>query len=181
MEERIIIAGFGGQGVMTVGKFAASIAMSEGREVTFFPSYGAEVRGGTAHCQIIVSDEPISSPVVEKADTLIIMNQLSYDRFRPLLRPGGLLILDSSFAQVAPERETDGATLVKVPATETANELGNVRVANVIMLGAYCARRGLFNPENVVAQMMKELSDKKHLQEINLLAFQKGMELAGKG
>jgi 2-oxoglutarate ferredoxin oxidoreductase subunit gamma len=181
VEERIIIAGFGGQGVMTVGKFAASIAMSEGREVTFLPSYGAEVRGGTAHCQIIVADEPISSPVVEKADSLIVMNQLSYDRFRPLLRSGGLLVLNSSLAQTVQEREKDGATVLRIPATETANEMGNVRVANVIMLGAYCARRGLFKPENVIAEMMKELSDKKHLQEINLLAFQKGQELARKG
>ncbi len=178
MEERVIIAGFGGQGVMTIGKLAALAAMNEGREVTFFPSYGAEVRGGTANCHIVVSDEPVYSPMVEEADSMILLNQLSYDRFRPSLRPGGLLLLNSSMARTDPERERDGATVVAIPATEAADELGNVRVANVIMLAAYCARRGLFDPENVLETLSRELAARKHLMEVNRLAFEKGRELA---
>jgi 2-oxoglutarate ferredoxin oxidoreductase subunit gamma len=181
VEERLIISGFGGQGVMTIGKFAASLAMDDGREVTFFPSYGAEVRGGTAHCHLIVSDEPIISPLVEEADSLIVMNQLSYDRFRPLLRAGGLLVLNSSLAEIDPAKEKAGAERVAVPATEIANEMGNVRVANVIIFGAYCARRKLLDPDRVLAGIDTVLSERKHLQEINRLAFQKGMELAAKG
>lgn len=180
MEERLIIAGFGGQGAMTIGKLAAAVAMFEGREITFFPSYGAEVRGGTAHCHLVIADDPISSPVVEKADSLIVLNQLSYDRFRPVLKPNGLLLINSSLIQTSPDKEKSGAEILAVPATETANEMGNVRVANVIMLGAYCAHRGMFNPENVIAHLMNELADRPHLREINRLAFQKGLELARK-
>ena len=140
MTEQVIMAGFGGQGVMLIGKTYAGSAMHAGKEVTFFPSYGAEVRGGTAHCHIIVSDGPIYSPMVELADSLIIMNQPSYEKFRQRLRPEGLLLLNSSMAQMDKAREAESQALaLAIPATELANELGNVRVANVIMLGVYAA------------------------------------------
>lgn len=181
MLERVIFAGFGGQGVMTVGKLAAAVAMRENREVTLIASYGAEVRGGTANCFLTVADEPIHSPIIEEADTLIILNQPSYDRFRPVLRGGGLLLLNSSIARTDPAMERNGVTLMNIPATETANELGNVRVANIVALGAYCERRGLFAPENVLAELAKELSARPHLLEINQLAFRKGRELARRG
>lgn len=180
MTECVIIAGFGGQGVMTVGKFAASVAMHEGRQVVYLPSYGAEVRGGTANCNVILSDEPIYSPNIVQADTLIIFNQPSYDKFRPRLKSGGWLILNASMA--APEAALERAhpaRCLAIPATQAAAELGNVRVANVILLGAYCAARGLLSPEGVRAEMQRELADgKTHLLQINVQAFQKGLDLA---
>ena len=176
MTERVIMAGFGGQGIMMIGKLLAGVAMREGKEVTFFPSYGAEVRGGTAHCHIVISDEPINSPVVEEADTLFIMNQPSYDKFRGRLRDGGLLVLNSSMAEEAASPEAGRtATCVGVPATEAANEIGNVRVANSVMLGAYAAARGLLPVEAVLAGLEREMVGRKAaLLEVNRTAFRKG-------
>jgi len=176
----MILAGFGGQGMMLLGKLVAKTAMDVGKEVTFFPSYGAEVRGGTAHCQVIYSDEPIFSPIVEVADTVIVMNQASYKKFRPRLKPNGRLFTNSSMTQ--PEdaiEQASPATLLPLPATETANELGNVRVANMLMLGAYASVLRLL-PEDAILNVIEEsLSGRKaHLLEVNRRAFRKGAELA---
>jgi 2-oxoglutarate ferredoxin oxidoreductase subunit gamma len=175
----MIIAGFGGQGVMTIGKFAATVGMREGREVIYLPAYGAEVRGGTANCYVIISDQPIYSPVVEIADTLFIMNQPSYDKFRSRLKEGGLLLVNSSMAQIDEELERRRkARLVRVHATHCANELGNVRTANVVMLGAYCAAGGALSSATVLNEMESELAgDKPHLLEVNRAAFRKGLEI----
>lgn len=139
MLERLIIAGFGGQGVMLTGKLIATLAAGRHEHVTYFPSYGAEVRGGTAHCHVIVSDEEIASPIVEQADTLIVMNQPSVERFWPRLVDEGLGLVNSSLAS---GDERPGA--VEIPATETADRLGDVRTANMVMLGAYLHRKGMF-------------------------------------
>ena len=141
MLERVIMAGFGGQGMMFIGKLLAQAGMEEGFNVTYFPSYGAEVRGGTAHCHVAISDQPIYSPIVEEADALIIMNQPSYRKFRPCLKPDGLLILNSSMVEVKEEAD---AEVVAVPATELADEMGGVRVGNVIMLALYNEIKKLF-------------------------------------
>ena len=180
MTERVIMAGFGGQGMMLLGRLLAGVAMNEGMEVTFFPSYGAEVRGGTAHCHVVMSDEPIFSPVVEQADTLIIMNQLSYDKFRPRLRPNGRLLINSSMAETVGAVE-DGApaACLPVPATETANELGNVRVANVVMLGAYTTLWNCLPSAAVMRGLEAELGGRKaHLLALNRRAFERGAQLA---
>jgi len=178
--ERVIMAGFGGQGMMLIGKTYAGAAMHAGKEVTFFPSYGAEVRGGTAHCHVVVSDDPIYSPMVEVADSLIIMNQPSYEKFRPRLRPEGLLLLNSSMTDTREAREAESAAqALPIPATELANELGNVRVANVIMLGAYAALRHSVPAEVILAELEKGMTGRKAgLLEVNRKAFQKGAELA---
>ena len=180
MTERVIMAGFGGQGIMLMGKLYAAAAMHAGKEVTFFPSYGAEVRGGTAHCNVIVSGEPIYSPTVETADTILVMNQPSYGKFRPRLRAGGLLIINTSMA--APEDDLERkspAQCLALPATEVANELGNVRVANTVMLGAYAAARPVVPVERILAELEKGMTGRKaHLLEINQRAFRKGKELA---
>ena len=180
MTERVIIAGFGGQGVMTAGKLLAAVAMREGREVTCISCYGAEVRGGTADCHVVISDDLIHSPSVEEADTLVILNQLSYDKFRPRLREGGLLILNSSMAETDEALERASKVLcLRIPATEAANELGNVRATNVVMMGAYCAARKVLSPDILLAELERELgAGKAHLLEINRKAFQKGQELA---
>lgn len=179
MTERVIIAGFGGQGIMMMGKLAATVGMHAGREVTFFPSYGAEVRGGTAHCHLVLSDEAIYSPVVERADTLIILNQPSYDKFRPRLKPDGLLLLNESMADTdAAVEEGCNVTCVRIPATQLANELGDVRVANVVMLGAWSALRGWLSPESIIADLEAQMTGRKaHLLDANRAAFAKGQEL----
>ena len=177
MTERIIVAGFGGQGIMTIGKLLGQVATSAGRHVTYIPAYGPEVRGGTAHCEVVLSDEPIPSPLVEQADTLIIMNQLSYDKFRPVLKPDGVTLLNSSLAKPEPG---DKRSLL-IPATEAANELGNVRVTNLVALGAYAQLRGGVPLEAVMGLLSKELSGSRaHLLEVNRQAFLKGQELLKK-
>ena len=177
MTERIIIAGLGGQGIMTMGKLLAEAAMQLGRHVTCYPTYGAEVRGGTAYCSVVLSNQPIHSPVVEQADTLIILNQPSYDKFRPLLKPDGVALLNSSMTQPEPG---DKCSLL-IPATQAANELGNVRVTNLVALGAYAQLRGGVPLEAVMGLLTKELAGSRvHLIEVNRQAFLKGQELAKK-
>ena len=122
-EHRLIVAGFGGQGVLSLGKLLCISAMAEGKTVTYLPSYGAEVRGGTANCQVTISSGSIYSPLVERADSLIILNQLSYDRFAARLREGGLMVVNSS-AIDAREGNGDGR-MVAVPATELAAQMGS--------------------------------------------------------
>ena len=182
MTEKIIIAGSGGQGVMTIGKLLVTAMMRAGREVTYLPSYGAEVRGGTANCSVVLSDEAIYSPLIETADTLVIFNQPSYDKFRARLAPGGLIIVNSSMTQPdAAQKSVGKATLVALPATEAADALGNVRVANLVMLGAYAAARGGLTVDTVVDCLKEEFSGPRaHLLELNRKAFLKGQELAGK-
>ncbi len=133
MIERLIFSGFGGQGLITAGKLLVACAMSEGKHVTYFPSYGSAVRGGTANCQMVVSDEPILSPVVERATVLLMMNGPSMQKFLPRLEPGGLMVLNTSMVE-APQ--ADGVRVLGVRATEIAQEIGTVQVANVVMLSA---------------------------------------------
>lgn len=175
MTERMIMAGWGGQGLMTLGKLLANVAMNEGKHVTYFPSYGAEVRGGTANCQVVMSDEPIYSPVVERADSLIIMNQPSYDRFESRIAPSGLMVLNTSM--VTCETAHDDVTVARVPATDLANEIGNIRVANMIMLGAYLEQRKSLPVSAVRAYLSKIFTGPKAaLVELNLQALRCGME-----
>jgi 2-oxoglutarate ferredoxin oxidoreductase subunit gamma len=180
MEERILIAGAGGQGALTLGKFVAEVAMAEHR-VTFFPSYGAEVRGGTAYCHVVVSDEEIASPVVDEATTLVIMNQASYNRFAGILRPDGLLVLNSSMAKAAPDLKC--ARLVAIPASQLASEIGDIRVANMIMLGAMNEARRIIGEKALQAVMAERLgrdSSKAKILDLNRQALKVGAELARK-
>jgi len=178
--ERIIIAGFGGQGIITLGKLIAGVAMHQGKEVTFFPSYGAEVRGGTAHCHVIVSDEAIYSPIVTEADTLLVMNQLSYKKFRPGLIRDGLLLINSTMTVPDDALERDSsATLLSAPATDKANELGDMRVANMVMLGLFAAMRAVLPSSALAAGLESTLTGRKaQFLEINLRAFRAGEALA---
>lgn len=147
MEEKIIIAGFGGQGIMYLGKLICQAGMRMGLNVTYIPSYGAEVRGGTANCHVVLSDRTIASPVVGSATTLIIMNEPSLLKFESSLSPDGLLLLNSSLIKIKPKR--NDIRIEPVPATETAHRLGDVRVANVVMLGRYLRCRDLLSVDIV--------------------------------
>jgi 2-oxoglutarate ferredoxin oxidoreductase subunit gamma len=176
-EHRLIIAGSGGQGVLSLGKILCISAMGEGKTVTYLPSYGAEVRGGTANCQVTVSSHTIYSPLVEQADSLIIMNQLSYDRFWPGLRNGGLAVLNSSAVTV--QAGAGNGRILTVPATERAAEMGSVRVANVIMLGAFLATVPLIEWDSCLRALAELWGDRKaDLVELNTRALKVGAGLA---
>ena len=174
MIERVLIAGAGGQGIMLLGKVLAEAALLEDRFVTWLPAYGPEVRGGAAHCMVTISDDEIGSPFIVKADTLIIMNQMSMNKFKSRINKGGLMIINSSLAQ------PDKLIRVKTTAgrfTDAALELGNIKVANMAALGSYLANKDIVKKEDVI-KVIKKMApkDKPELIRINLAALKKGME-----
>ena len=176
METNLCVAGFGGQGVMSLGKFLADATCnSTDKHVTFFPSYGAEQRGGTANCFVVISDEPIGAPVGDVMDDLIVMNDASLKRFLSRLRSGGRLFVNSSIVTGPVSRED--VTVVRAPVTELALELGSPKVLNVIMLGVYVGYTEVIAPETVWDTIAHKLSKKAELLPLNRQAFEKGLEL----
>lgn len=147
MQEEIVFAGFGGQGVMFAGQLLAYTAMDEGFEVTWIPSYGPEMRGGTAHCIVTISDQLIGSPIVKHPKVAVVFNKPSFDKYEKLVAPGGLLVVNSTLVPDSISR-TD-ISEVRVPATALADELGNQRMANMILLGALLAARTELTPEQL--------------------------------
>jgi len=175
MTERIIIAGAGGQGIMLLGKILAEVAMRENKHVTWLPAYGAEVRGGTAHCMIVISDTEIGSPYVKQADTLIIMNNPSLEKFQHRIKNKGLLIVNSSLAKKDIKRN---AETLKYPFTDMAVELGNIKVANMLALGCLIAKKHTVELKNVFEVITNFApSDRKYLIEVNKRALEKGAGL----
>ncbi len=173
----ITIAGFGGQGVMVAGQLLAHAAMEEGRQVAWIPSYGPEMRGGTANCTVIVSDEEIGSPVVANPGVVVVMNRPSLDKYEPLVRSGGLLLFNSSLINRPLERRDIKA--VGVPANDEAAALGNVRLANSIVLGALIGCTEVVKIESIVDAMKHVFSTRqKHLLELNRQALLRGLQLA---
>jgi 2-oxoglutarate ferredoxin oxidoreductase subunit gamma len=154
-----------------MGKMLAVASMKEGRKVTWFPSYGAEMRGGTANCTVVISDEMIGSPVVLRPDILVVMNKASFDKFQPVLKKKGLFFYDSSLIMVHPTR-TD-ITPVPVPATQIASSAGNTRSANMVMLGALAARTGMLSEASVAALFENPQKDLR--LDINRQSLMKGM------
>lgn len=177
MVEKIIIAGAGGQGIMLLGKVLAEAAMREDKYVTWLPSYGAEVRGGTAHCMVVISDAEIGSPYIDKADTLIIMNEPSLKKFKDRIKNKGLLIVNSSLA--GDVKDIDKRIhILKYPFTDLAVGLGNIKIANMIALGCFIGRKNIVDSKSVsgVIQAIAP-EDKKNLIEINQKALLEGMRL----
>lgn len=176
MLEEIIIAGFGGQGVMSMGQLLAYAGMLEGKGVSWLPSYGPEQRGGTANCAVVISDEPVGSPLVTMPSTAIVLNNPSFDKFEPKVRPGGLLIIDSSL--VVRNSDRKDLKVIELTATDMANDLGNARVANMILLGAFLEQTKIVTEDSVIESLKKVLSeDKHHLLDINKQALKKGASL----
>jgi len=176
MISEMIMAGFGGQGVLLMGQLAAYAGMIEDKNVSWLPSYGPEMRGGTANCCVIVSDEPVGSPVVTEADAVIVMNKPSLDKFENTLKPGGKLFINSSLIDKKPTR-TD-IDVYYVPANDIAAELGNARVANIVMLGAYVASSGAVSKKSVIDAVEYVLGKRKaHLIPVNEQAFDEGAKL----
>ncbi len=179
MHEEIVMAGTGGQGIMIMGQLLAHAAMSEGKHVVWFPSYGPEARGGTADCTVIISSDEIGSPISSNPDTLIGMHQFLFDRFQPNVKPGGKVIINSSLVDSTSAR-TDVDTL-EVPANTVAEEMGNVRSANMIVLGAYVQSTGIVSIDSLVASLPEVLPPHRHkLIPINEKALCRGAELAAR-
>jgi 2-oxoglutarate ferredoxin oxidoreductase subunit gamma len=178
VHHELLIAGFGGQGIVLAGRLIATAALAEDREVVWAPSYGPEMRGGPVHCTIIVSSTRIGSPEVSLADSLLIMDNASMQKFAGRMKPGGLLIINSSLIPAA--QSTDDYHLIEVPATRAAEELGEPRVANVIMLGAFLRVRPIVSTDSLVGAMrLFAPKGKEHLIEVNTRALARGAELAG--
>ncbi|MDE6078989.1 MAG: 2-oxoacid:acceptor oxidoreductase family protein [Duncaniella sp.] len=176
MKEEIIIAGFGGQGVLSMGKILAYAGLMDNLEVTWMPSYGPEQRGGTANVTVILSDAPISSPVLRTYDTAVLLNQQSLDKFESRIKPGGTLIYDTYSIHHRPTR-TD-ITLVPVDAMEATFELGNSKAYNMVLLGALIKVRPLVGVEAVMRGLKKTLPERHHhLLPLNKEAILKGMTL----
>lgn len=176
MKEEIIIAGFGGQGVLSMGKILAYSALTDNLEVTWMPSYGPEQRGGTANVTVILSDKPISSPVLDTYDTAVILNQQSLDKFESKVKPGGTLIYDSYGIHRPPQR-TD-INIYRVDAMEATFDLKNAKTYNMIVLGALLKIRPVVPIDSVMEGLRKVLPPRHHhLLDLNRAAITKGMEL----
>ncbi len=176
MKEEIIIAGFGGQGVLSMGKILAYSGVVEDKEVTWMPSYGPEMRGGTANVTVILSDKRISSPIVRSFDTVIILNQQSLDKFESTVRPGGVLIYDPNGITRHPERKD--IRVFKVDAAATAAKEGKMRFFNMIVLGGYLKVKPVVTVEGVIKGLAKSLPERLHKTlPDNEAAIKLGMEI----
>lgn len=177
MLEEVIFAGFGGQGVLSMGQVLSYAGMIENREVCWMPSYGPEMRGGTANCIVTVSSEEISSPIIGRFDTVVALNQPSLDKFESAVKPGGTLIYDSTNI-IDPPKRTD-IDIVPVPASEEAVKLKNTKIMNMVVLGAFIAKRKTVEIATVLEALKKVLPERHHhLIPLNETALMRGGELA---
>ena len=176
MYQDVMIAGFGGQGVLLVGKLLAHAGMVEGKRVTWFPSYGAEIRGGTANCTVIIADEEIGSPVVRQPSAMLILNEASFVKFEKRIRPRGLLFLNTSLVQDLSNRSD--IDRIDIRANDIAIELGDIRIANMVMLGAFLKKTGVVALGSVLAALKEVLPPRRHsLIHLNERALKCGGEV----
>jgi 2-oxoglutarate ferredoxin oxidoreductase subunit gamma len=173
MQNETVIAGFGGQGVLFLGKVMAYAALFEDLKVTWFPSYGPEMRGGTANCTVVISDEEIGSPQVKNPKAIVVMNRPSLDKYEHMVAPGGYLVINTSMVNRKATR-TD-IHVLEIPSVELAEELGDKRLANTIILGALNEKAKFLKKESLIKGLEESLSHgKKDLLEINQKAMEKG-------
>ena len=179
MKEEIIIAGFGGQGVLSMGKILAYSGLMQGQEVSWMPSYGPEMRGGTANVSVILSDQRISSPIIQKFDTAVILNQQSLDKFESRVKPGGILIFDPNGMTRVPERKD--INVYRIPATDTAAALGQAKTFNMFVLGGLLKVDPVVELDKVMLGLKKSLPERHHkLLPANEAAMLKGGEIIEK-
>ena len=177
MKKEFIFAGFGGQGMLLIGKFLAMACMLDGKHVSWLPSYGPEMRGGTANCSVIVSDAPVASPLVDKADVVVAMNRPSLDKFESHVKPGGTLVINSSLIDRKAER--DDIDVVYCDATRIAEEVGNPKGANVAILGALLQKAPVVDDEKMSEAIRIELGERKaKFLPGNMKALQAGKDAA---
>ena len=175
MNREMIFAGFGGQGVMLMGQILAYAGMMEEQQVSWFPAYGPEMRGGTANCSVIIGDEPVGTPIVTEPSVVVVMNLPSLDKFEPMLSSGGTLLINSSLIDKGPKR-TD-VKVILVPCNDIAKELGNMKVANMVMVGAIIAASGVVEIDSVIKVLAKKIfKNKPQVLPLNEQAIRRGME-----
>ena len=174
MQRDVIMAGFGGQGVLLIGKMLAYAGMHEGMEVSWLPSYGPEMRGGTANVIVRISEKPIGSPLISNPRGLMVMNLPSLEKFAPKVRPGGVIIVNESL--IAKDAGREDCTVIRIPAREMAQEAGTDRAANFVMLGAYVGATGVVPAEVVEAEIENEFTGRKaKFAPTNIAAFRAGL------
>ena len=176
MTERLVIAGFGGQGIMFLGKLIAWAAMRENKFVTFLPAYGAEVRGGTSHCSIVISDKEISSPAIAKFDTLLAMNSPSLEKFIFIAAKGADVFINTSMVDDIAQAQGINFHLIKF--SDIASKLGNIRSANMVALGAYLTRKKILSIENIVKMLPEAFKNNPELVRLNEKAIREGIRIA---
>ncbi len=176
MTTELICAGFGGQGVLTIGKFLAKAGMAEGKNVSWLPSYGPEMRGGTANVSTVISDEDIASPIVSFPDILVALNQPSIDKFAPSIRPGGILIYNTNMCPHGCKR--DDIKIISAPMVDIAKEIGNMMVMNMLAIGIIIGNTGIIKYETMEADLTGFMQKKNpELLELNLKAIKRGIEI----
>lgn len=175
MQNDVIMAGFGGQGILLIGKMLAYAGMHEGKEVSWLPSYGPEMRGGTCNCTVVISDRPVGSPVIQNPGAVLAMNLPSLEKFEQDVRPGGILLVNTSLIERKSAR--DDIKVIEVPANAIAQDLGNPRGANMVALGAYVGATGAVSMEQVEAVVRQTFAAKPTVIDVNLEALHKGYDL----
>jgi 2-oxoglutarate ferredoxin oxidoreductase subunit gamma len=174
MHYELILAGFGGQGVLLTGKMLATAAMQAGREVTWMPAYGPEMRGGTCNCTVVVADRPIGSPISKRPHGLIALNLPSLDKFERMVRPGGLIVSNASLIDRLPQRRD--VTCVTLPCNTIAIEAGSPKAANMVALGAFLGASGLLPLERLFGVLETVFADREEIVRINTTALNRGYE-----
>ena len=172
VSQEIIFAGFGGQGILSMAKFLAYAAMETDLNVSWLPSYGPEMRGGTCNCTVTISEEAVGSPIVTEPSSVLVMNRPSLDKFEPMVRPGGLLIMDSNLIDRFPIRSD--IEIIAIPAQKEAEEIGKKTIANMVLLGALVKKIGVIS-EEALLKALKE-HGKEEFYEMNKKAIEKGMD-----
>ncbi|HWQ51173.1 MAG TPA: 2-oxoacid:acceptor oxidoreductase family protein [Terriglobales bacterium] len=178
MERSMLIAGFGGQGVQTLGKLLTYTANEEELFVTFYPSYGAEMRGGTSNCTVVFSDSEIAAPYRSSVDCVVALNQPSYATFFKSVRPGGTFLMNSNL--IAETEGRDDIRIIGIPLNDMASEVGSPQVLNIILIGFLSEYLNGLSSESALAVVKKKLGKRKDLLELNIKAFNMGVELAKK-
>lgn len=173
MDSNVLIAGFGGQGVLFIGQLYANACMNEGLNVTWFPAYGAEMRGGTVNCTVCMSDDEVACAYVDKPTNVIALNGPSFERFESQIKAGGVMVVNSSLVKAEPKRKD--ITYKFVPLTEIATELGNAKMTNIVSLGAFIKALPVVSKESIISIMKEKLTGKKAtMLEGNIKALEKG-------
>jgi 2-oxoglutarate ferredoxin oxidoreductase subunit gamma len=176
MQSEVMFAGFGGQGILLMGKILAHAAMEEGREVAWVPSYGPEMRGGTAYCTVVVSDRPIGSPIIRNPQHLVAMNRPSLEKFSPSVKTDGVIMINTSLIPIDSGRED--VDELKVAAVDIAKEIGSMKAANIVALAAFVARSKIVDVESLRRCVKAEFAKKAKLIPMNMTAVDRGLEAA---
>jgi 2-oxoglutarate ferredoxin oxidoreductase subunit gamma len=176
MQSEVMFAGFGGQGILLIGKILAHAAMEEGYEVAWIPSYGPEMRGGTAYCTVVISDRLIGSPIIRNPLHLIAMNRPSLEKFAPVIKPGGVIFINSSLINIGSGR--DDVDELAVPVVDIAGSLGNARAANIVALASFVARSGVVSLDQLRDCVKEEFAKKTKLIPLNMQAIDAGVKAA---